>query len=93
VKILATADATASLGYLSHMTLMFWARGLLIWGFVGLAASLGPALLLTALLGLDIGFLGLIAVMLTITVAPIAALSVSAGAILLLVALFRRGRS
>jgi hypothetical protein len=75
------------------MTLMFWARGLLIWGLVGLAASLGPALLLTALPGLDAGFFGVLAVMLTFTVAPLAALSVSAGAILLLVALFRRGRS
>jgi hypothetical protein len=75
------------------MTLMFWARGLLIWGLVGLAASLGPALLLTALSGLDGGFFGVLAVMLTFTVAPIAALSVSAGVILLLVALFRRGRS
>jgi hypothetical protein len=75
------------------MTLMFWARGLLIWGLVGLAVSLGPALLLTALPGLDAGFFGVLAVMLTFTVAPIAALSVSAGVILLLVALFRRGRS
>ena len=87
------ADAALWLGYLSHMTLMFWARGLLIWGFVGLAASLGPALLLSALPGLDAGFFGLVAAMLTITVAPIAALSASVGAILLLVALFRRGRS
>jgi len=75
------------------MTLMFWARGLLIWGIVGLLASLGPALVLNALPGLDVGLFGLIAVMLTITVAPLAAVSTSAGAILLLVALFRRGRS
>ena len=74
------------------MTLMFWARGLLTWGAVGLLASLGPAFLLGVLPGLDGGFFGLVAVMLTITVAPIAALSVSVGAILLLVALARRGR-
>jgi hypothetical protein len=75
------------------MTLMFWARGLLIWGIVGLALSLGPALLINALPGLDGGLFGLVAVMLTVTVAPLAALSASVGAILLLVALFRRGRS
>ena len=74
-------------------TLMFWARGLLVWGLVGLAGSLGPALLLNALPALDTGFFGTVAVLLTITVAPFAALSVSVGAILLLVALWRRGRS
>ncbi len=74
-------------------TLMFWARGLLTWGLVGLAGSLGPALLLNAFPVLDTGFMGTVAVLLTITVAPVAALSLSAGVILLLVALFRRGRS
>jgi hypothetical protein len=74
-------------------TMMFWARGLITWGLVGLAGSLGPALLLNALPALDTGFFGTVAVLLTITVAPLAALSVSAGVILLLVAVVRRGRS
>jgi hypothetical protein len=74
-------------------TMMFWARGLITWGLVGLAGSFGPALLLNALPALDTGFFGTVAVLLTITVAPLAALSVSAGVILLLVAVVRRGRS
>ena len=42
-------------------TMMFWARGLITWGLVGLAGSLGPALLLNALPALDTGFFGTVA--------------------------------
>ena len=41
-------------------TMMFWARGLITWGLVGLAGSFGPALLLNALPALDTGFFGTI---------------------------------
>ncbi len=75
------------------MTLVFWGRGLLVGGLVGTLLSLGPYLLLTAFPGIDPGFFGTLAALLTITVAPLAVLALSVGAILLLVALVRRGRS
>jgi energy-converting hydrogenase Eha subunit C len=75
------------------MTLVFWGRGLLVGGLVGVLLSLGPYLLLTAFPGTDAGFFGTLAALLTITVAPLAVLALSVGAILLLVALVRRGRS
>ncbi len=68
------------------MMLSFWGRGLLIGGLIGLAVSFGPALLL----GNGTGFLATLAVMLSLSVGPLSALAVSAGAILLLLAWLRR---
>jgi len=76
------------------MTLMQWGRGLLLWGLVAAALALAPAIALSvAPPEWSAGFLGLIAIMLSLSVAPLAAFTASAGAILVLVAVLRRGRS
>jgi hypothetical protein len=75
------------------VTLLFWGRGLFVGGLVGALLSLGPYLVLTKLPGVDPGLFGTLAALLTVTVAPLAILALSVGAILLLVALLRRGRS
>jgi hypothetical protein len=75
------------------MTMMRWGRGLLIWGLVAVALSLAPAILLSfAPPALSEGFFGLTAVMLTLSVTPLAAVVASVGAILLLVAVLRGDR-
>lgn len=72
------------------MTLRRWGYGLLLWGLVAAVASFAPALLLGALPGLELGFVNLLATLLTLTVTPLAVAVASVGAILLLVAVLRR---
>lgn len=74
------------------MTLTRWGRLLLIWGAAMAAASFAPAALMLLLPGLDDGFFGLVATLLTLTVTPLGVLVASVGAILLLVAAVRRDR-
>ena len=75
------------------MTLMKWGRGLLLWGIAATALSFAPALLLTVLPPIHgEGFVGLVAIMLSLTVTPLAVVVASVGAILLLVAVVRRDR-
>jgi len=75
------------------MTLAVWGRGLLLWGLAALAISAAPLLLMTVLPG---GFGGgvfeLLAIMLGLSVVPLAAVVASAGATCLLVAAVKRGR-
>lgn len=66
---------------------------MLLGGVIAALASLAPAALIWVLPGLDQGFFGLLAVLLTLGVTPLALLFASAGAILLLVAVLRRDRS
>jgi len=76
------------------MTLMLWGRGLLIWGVIAALVSGAPALLLSQLPPIyGDGFVGLLAALMSLTVTPLAAVIASVGAILLLVAAVRRGRS
>lgn len=72
------------------MTFRRWGIGLLVWGLVALAISFSPFLVLTMLPAADFGFIGIVATMLALGVAPICALAASAGVILLLVAAVRR---
>ena len=72
---------------------MHWGRVLLLGGVIAALASVAPAMLVWLLPGLDQGFFGLVAVLLTLGVTPLALLFASAGAILLLVAVLRRGPS
>lgn len=75
------------------MTLMKWGRGLLIWGLVAALLSIAPVLLLSlAPSALGEGFLGTLALMLSLSVTPLAIVIASVGAILLLVAVLRRDR-
>lgn len=74
------------------MTLKRWGRLLLMTGLAGAALSFAPALLLM-LLGADGGFFGTVAILLTVTVTPIAVLAASAGVILLLAGALRRDPS
>lgn len=75
------------------MTLMKWGRGLLVWGLVAALLSAAPMLLLTvAPSALSEGFLGTLALMLGVSVTPLAIVVASVGAILLLVAVLRRDR-
>lgn len=62
-------------------------------GGIAALASLAPAALIWVLPGLDQGFFGLVAILLTLSVTPLAVLFASAGAILLLVAVLRRDPS
>ena len=72
---------------------MHWARRLLIFGVVMALVSATPALLVMLFPLLGDGFLGTLAIMLTLTVTPLGVAIASGGAILLLVAaLRRRGR-
>lgn len=73
--------------------LRHWGRVLLLGGVIAALASAAPALLIWLLPGLEEGFFGLVAVLLTLTVTPLAVLFASAGAILLLVAVLRRDSS
>jgi energy-converting hydrogenase Eha subunit C len=68
-------------------------RGLLLGGGIAALASATPALLIWLLPGLGEGFFGVLAIMLTLSVTPLAVLIASVGAILLLVAVLRRDRS
>lgn len=73
------------------MTLFTWGRGLLIWGLIAFAVAGAPMLLLQVLPeAVGAGFFGLLAIMLSLSVVPFAALVASVGAILLLVAVLRR---
>jgi hypothetical protein len=75
--------------------LLFWGRGLFVGGLIGLLVSLLPSglLLLFPVLAQSAGVLAVIAVMLVFSVAPLAVLSLSVGAILLILAALRRLRS
>lgn len=76
------------------MTMMHWGRGLLIWSMIAAIVSVAPAIILSQLPPIyGEGFFGLVAVLLTFSVTPLAVLGASVGAILLLVAAWRRGRS
>lgn len=76
------------------MTMKLWGRGLLIWGIVAAAISAAPAVLLAQLPpAYSDSFFGLLAALLTLSVTPLALITASAGAILLLVAALRRDRS
>ena len=66
---------------------------MLLGGVIAALASLAPAALIWVLPGLDQGIFGLLAVLLTLGVTPLAVLFASAGAILLLVAVLRRDPS
>ncbi len=71
--------------------LVFWSRGLLIGGVVAALLSAAPALILSQLPpALSQSFFGTLAGLLTLTVTPLAVLAASAGAILWVVARFRR---
>jgi hypothetical protein len=73
--------------------LLFWGRGLFVGGLVGLAAAVLPSLVLLLLPALaQSSFLGLTSVLLLFSVGPLSALSLSAGAILLVLAWLRRPR-
>jgi hypothetical protein len=72
------------------MTMLHWGRGLALWGAVAALCALTPALVLGLLPAeYGAGFFGLLAVMLALSVAPLAAVIASVGVILLLVALLR----
>lgn len=76
------------------MSMMHWGRGLLIWSMIAAVVSVAPAIILSQLPPIySEGFFGLVAVLLTFSVTPLAVLGASVGAILLLVAAWRRGRS
>ena len=73
------------------MTMMRWGRGLLIWGLLTALLATAPGLILTTLLPqFNTGFAGIVGLLLVLSVAPLAALTASVGAILLLVAVVRR---
>jgi hypothetical protein len=75
------------------MTMMSWGRGLTFWGLVAALAAVAPAVLLSFMPPeLSAGFVGLVALLLTLSVAPIAAMVASVGVILLLLAVLRLGR-
>ena len=69
---------------------MHWGRRLLIFGVVMALVSATPALLVLLFPLLGDGFLGTLAIMLTLTVTPLGVAIASVGAILLLVAAVRR---
>jgi hypothetical protein len=72
---------------------MFWGRGLAIGGLIGLVIGLGPAAILVVLpASASDSFWGILAVLLSLSVAPISAVVLSAGVLLLLFGLLRRGR-
>jgi hypothetical protein len=77
------------------VVLLFWGRGLFVGGVVAALLSVTPALILSQLpRAIGDSFYGLVAELLLVMVTPLALLFASAGAILLLIALFRhlRGR-
>lgn len=67
-----------------------WGRRLSITGIVMALLSAAPALLTWLLPTLGEGFLGTLAIMLTLTVTPIGVVFLSAGVILLLAGLWQR---
>lgn len=71
---------------------MLWGRRLLVFGVLMTLLSATPALLVMLVPWLDDGFFGTVVIMLALTVTPLGAVIASAGAILLLVAVLRRGR-
>lgn len=71
---------------------MQWGRKLFVFGAVMALISATPALLIYLFPLLGDGFLGTLAIMLTLTVSPLGIAVASVGAILLLVAALRRGR-
>lgn len=76
------------------MNLMVWGRGLLLGGMLGALLSAAPVILLSVLPpAFGDGFLGIIAILLSLSVTPLALVVASVGAILLLVAVVRRGRT
>ena len=75
------------------MTLLQWGRGLALWGVVAALIAVTPAIVIGLLPAeYGAGFFGLIAIMLTLSVAPLAAAVASGGVILLLIAAVRRAR-
>lgn len=73
---------------------MFWGRGLLIGGVIAALLSAAPAVILAQLPPVySDGFIGLVAALLSLSATPLAITTASVGAILLLVAVVRRGRS
>ena len=70
-----------------------WGWRLLAFGIAMALLSATPALLIYVLPSLGDGFFGTVAILLTITVTPLGLIFVSAGAILLLVAVATRGRT
>ena len=71
---------------------MLWGRRLLVFGMLMALLSATPALLVMLVPWLDDGFFGTVAIMLTLTVTPLGVAVASVGAILLLVAVLKRGR-
>ena len=69
---------------------MLWGRRFLVFGVLMTLISATPALLIMLLPGLDDGFVGTVAIMLTLTVAPLGVVLASVGGLLLLVAAVRR---
>jgi hypothetical protein len=75
------------------MTMMQWGRGLTFWGAVAALIAVTPAIVFGFLPAeYSAGFFGLLAIMLTFSVAPLGAVIASVGVILLLVAVVRRAR-
>jgi hypothetical protein len=71
---------------------MNWGRKLFTFGVAMALLSATPALLVYLFPLLGDGFLGTLAIMLTLTVTPLGIVVASVGAILLLVSVLRRGR-
>lgn len=69
---------------------MLWGRRFLVFGVLMALISATPALLIMLMPGLDDGFFGTVAIMLTLTVAPLGVIVASVGGLLLLVAAVRR---
>ncbi len=69
---------------------MHWGRRFLVFGVLMTLISATPALLVMLWPWLDDGFFGTVAIMLTLTVAPLGVIVASAGALLLLVAAVKR---
>jgi hypothetical protein len=70
-----------------------WGWRLLAFGITMTLLSAAPALLIYLSPALGDGFFGTVAILLTITVTPLGVIFASAGAILLLVAVAKRGRT
>jgi hypothetical protein len=66
---------------------------MLLFGGLMALVSAAPALLIYAFPLLGDGFFGIVAILLTLTVTPLGLVIASVGAILLLVAVLKRGRS
>lgn len=93
-KVVLRACRHIAVGYTCRMTTKLWGRGLLVWGIAAAAISATPAILLAQLPpAYSDGFFGLLAALLTLSVTPLALITASAGAILLLLAALRRDRS